>query len=90
MIIIYTRRVWSQIVDRLSEQFLARGLSWKQQETTPEDYEQPESDQRSEDSGVRRGGMRGDTCHYEALDRGQLLPEWPGVSIINSDGGENY
>ena len=43
MIIIYTRRVWSQIVDRLSEQFLARGLSWKQQET-PEDHEQPESD----------------------------------------------
>ena len=66
MIIIYTRRVWSQIVDRLSEQFLARGLSWKQQETTPGDDEQPESDQGSDDSGVRRGVMRGDTCHYNA------------------------
>ena len=60
MIIIYTRRVWSQIVDRLSEQFLARGLSWKQQETTPGDDEQPESDQGSDDSAVRRGVMRGE------------------------------
>ena len=60
MIIIYTRRVWSQIVDRLSEQFLARGLSWKQQETTPGDDEQPDSDQGSDDSGVRRGVMRGE------------------------------
>ena len=32
MIIIYTRRVWSQIVDLL-KQFHARGRSWKQQET---------------------------------------------------------
>ena len=31
MIIIYTRRVWSQIVVLL-KQFHARGLSWKQQE----------------------------------------------------------
>ena len=67
MIIIYTRRVWSQIVDRLSEQFLARGLSWKQQETTPEDHEQPESDQGSEDSGVWLDARRGDYHHHYSL-----------------------
>ena len=92
MIIICTRRVWSQIVDLL-KQFHARGLSWKQQETERLWWESSEVWSPSGDVWTRgTGAWCGVTCViiHSALERGSCPGKWPGVSIINCDGGENY